>query len=144
MKKFVALGLGLALLGLFGCGMPNAPEETTAEQTTVIETTTEETTTEESTTEELEESQLPVVYSHAEIDARLGQRPGYYSVNELAKHFGEPVRLTGHQVASTGSDGMVSGLRAEFTGVTFVLWDDKGSDGKLSYNLGEDSFFLKP
>ena len=127
MKKIGALAVVMVLLCLFGCQSIPIAEETTVEQTTVSETTTEETTTEESTTEE--ESQLPVVYSYTEIDRRFWY--GYYSVNELAKLFGEPIKLTGRAAAASTYE-----LSAAFKGIEFNLWDGNAEWGLLSYYDG--------
>ena len=134
MKIFYALVLALALLGLCGCGQTPIAEETTAGQSTVEETT-EETTADEST-EGPEWPPKQNLYPYTEIDARL--REGYYSVNELTKHFGEPIKLTGKLVAYNSPDDCVCGLTAEFKDAAFELWDSVDGQ-RLSYNAEIDS-----
>jgi len=131
MRKFVAVGLSIVLLGLFGCGEAAFEQATTAEQTTIAEVTTEEPTTEEPEEEPVERPK-PMWYSYTEFDEIL--QPGYISVNELTECFGEPIKLTGDVF-----DGLwvtIGVLYVKFNGIIFELWDN-GDDVILSYNSEE-------
>lgn len=136
MRKFVAVGLVTALLVLFGCGGAPIEQETIVEPTTIAETTTEEPMT-EAPEEEPEEYVPPNWYPYTEFDEIL--QPGFISVNELAKRFGEPVNMTGELIAFGFGEagGNVCGLTVEFKEATFELWDDVNGI-RLSYNTEID------
>ena len=132
MRKFVAAWLCLALLVLCGCGEAPNEQATTAEPITIAETATEEPTTEEPEKEPVERPK-PMWYPYTEFEEIL--QPGCISVNELAKRFGEPVKMTGELIANGFGEegGNVCGLTAEFKDVTVELWDDVNGI-RLSYN----------
>ncbi|MCL2494334.1 MAG: hypothetical protein FWE98_01585 [Oscillospiraceae bacterium] len=83
---------------------------------------------------ETEERVPPTWYPYTEFDESL--QPGYYSINELAKHFGEPIYLIGSCVANMGPGYNIYGLLAVYEGITLEMWDD-GGDVMLSYNMND-------
>ena len=133
MKKFALFLLTAAFVFAAGCGQ--APELLTATETTSVITETEPVTEAEPATEEeplteeatTAEEKLKKVFSYSEIDTKFG--PGPFSVNELARVFGEPVKLLGTIYSMSSGDVC---LHAEFDGLSFELIP---KDGTVSFDF---------
>jgi len=125
MKKIALSLLAALLLFVVGCGsqMPGLQNKTE------IESTTEKPTTEETETK---------IFSYSEIDSKFG--PGPFSVNELSKIFGEPVKLFGAPIY--GPYGIC--LLAQFDGITFDLIPRDDSISFYNEHIWNDGAFEQP